>query len=53
MQGEIGRTLAMTKINEIKIALAEVKENFEKESANAASNALESGDDAFPVYSLV
>ena len=41
MQGEIGRTLAMTKINEIKLALSQVKENFEKESDNAVSNAKE------------
>ena len=43
----------MTKINEIKIELASVKENFEKESENASSNAKESNDDGFPVYNLV
>ena len=43
----------MTKINEIKIELAKVKDNFVQESENASSNAKEQGDDGFPVYNLV
>ena len=31
-QGELGRTLAMSKVNEIKLALGQVKDNFLKET---------------------
>ena len=32
VQGELGRTLAMSKVNEMKLSLAQVKENFIKET---------------------
>tara|TARA_B110001450_G_scaffold195124_1_gene183433 strand:+ start:164 stop:349 length:186 start_codon:yes stop_codon:yes gene_type:complete len=31
-QGELGRTLAMSKVSEIKMSFAQIKENFEKEA---------------------
>ena len=37
-QGELGRTLAMSKINEIKLAFAQVKDNFVKETQQAVSD---------------
>ena len=37
-QGELGRTLAMSKVSEIKMSLAQVKENFVKETAHAVSD---------------
>ena len=37
-QGEIGRTLAMNKINEIKLSLSQIKDNFQKEAELAVSN---------------
>ena len=39
-QGEIGRTLAMNKVNEIKIGLSQIESNFEKETTHAISNGL-------------
>ena len=48
-QGELGRTLAMNKINEIKLSLSQVKENFEKEASHATSNGLSEED---PMYTL-
>ena len=37
-QGELGRTLAMSKVSEIKMSLAQVKENFLKETKHAVSD---------------
>ncbi len=48
-QGENGRTLAMNKINEIKLSLGQLKENFAKETAHAVSNG--NSEDS-PMYNL-
>ena len=48
-QGELGRTLAMNKINEIKLSLGQVKENFEKEASHATSNGMSEEE---PMYNL-
>ena len=48
-QGEIGRTLAMNKVNEIKMGLAQVKSNFQKEAEHAVSNGL---SEEMPMYNL-
>ena len=37
-QGELGRTLAMSKVNEIKLSLGQVKENFVKETEQAIAD---------------
>ena len=37
-QGELGRTLAMSKVNEIKLSLGQVKDNFLKETEQAISD---------------
>merc|ERR1740130_2655602 len=39
-QGELGRTLAMSKVSEIKMSLAQVKENFVKETQHAVSDGI-------------
>ena len=50
LQGELGRTLAMNKINEIKLALNEVKSNFEMEAAHAISDGT---NEELAMFSLV
>ena len=45
-QGEIGRTLAMNKINEIKVSLMQFKTNFKKEAASAVTNGLSEDGEA-------
>lgn len=37
-QGELGRTLAMSKVSEIKMSLAQIKDNFVKETQHAVSD---------------
>ena len=37
-QGELGRTLAMSKVNEMKLSLTQVKDNFVKETQQAVSD---------------
>ena len=37
-QGELGRTLAMSKVNEIKLSLGQVRDNFVKETQQAVSD---------------
>ena len=44
-QGELGRTLAMSKVSEIKMSFAQVKENFIKETQDAVANPSEMPDD--------
>ena len=44
-QGELGRTLAMSKVSEIKMSFAQVKENFIKETQDAVANTGEIPDD--------
>ena len=44
-QGELGRTLAMSKVSEIKMSFAQVKENFIKETQDAVANSNELPDD--------
>lgn len=46
-QGELGRTLAMNKINEIKLSLAEFKSHFQELAEHAVADP--SGEDAQPV----
>ena len=48
-QGELGRTYALTHVNEIKLALTEVKSNFESQTKAAISD--EKNGDA-PVFTL-
>ena len=38
VQGELGRTLAMSKVNEMKLSLSQIKENFLKETNQAVSD---------------
>ena len=40
VQGELGRTLAMSKVNEMKLSLSQVKENFVKETQQAVSDGI-------------
>ena len=37
-QGELGRTLAMNKINDLKLSLAQFKEHFKEEAEHAVSD---------------
>ena len=37
-QGELGRTLAMNKINDIKLSLSQFKENFIQEAEQAVND---------------
>ena len=50
VQGELGRTLAMTKINELKISLNQLKSNVEEEIKNGMNDKL--GDEDVPLISL-
>ena len=46
-QGELGRTLAMNKMNEIKLSFAEFKEHFKEETENAVADP--QGEDVAPI----
>ena len=46
-QGELGRTLAMNKVNEIKLSLTQFKEHFKEEVEHAIADP--SGEDAVPI----
>ena len=46
-QGELGRTLAMNKINDIKLSLAQYKEHFKELTENAVADP--TGEDASPI----
>ena len=37
-QGELGRTLAMNKINDLKLSLAQFKEHFKEETEHAVAD---------------
>ena len=49
-QGELGRTLAMNKINEIKLQLGQFRKNFEQEADNAVTN--KASEEDVPVFTL-
>ena len=49
-QGELGRTLAMNKINEMKLALIQMKQNFKAEASDATSDKVSEED--IPVFTL-
>ena len=51
VQGELGRTLAMNKVNELKLSLGQLKENFLAETETALNEKL--GDEDVPLVSLV
>ena len=46
-QGELGRTLAMNKINDIKLSLAQYKEHFKELAEHAVADP--QGDDVVPI----
>ena len=50
VQGELGRTLAMNKINELKLSLGQLNTNFLAETEAATSDKL--GDEDVPLISL-
>ena len=51
-QGEIGRTLAMNKINEIKVQLMQFKTNFGKEAVDAVTDGAVGDNDGEPIQKL-
>ena len=54
VQGELGRTLAMSKVNEMKLSLSQVKENFVKETQQAVSDGSTAApaDDETEIFSV-
>ena len=49
-QGELGRTLAMNKVNELKLSLGQLKANLQQETETATSDKL--GEEDVPLISL-